>query len=78
MTAVAVNRGGGRPSKGSRKFIGFRSPTCTADSIAKVAAAKGLTVSEYVLLAVEPQLQSDLAELDQTEYQQELPIAMAS
>ncbi|WP_084507465.1 hypothetical protein [Arthrobacter sp. TB 26] len=78
MTAVAVNRGGGRPSKGLRKFIGFRSPECTADGIAKVAAAKGLTVSEYVLSAVEPQLRSDLAALDQHEYQQELPIALAS
>lgn len=78
MTAVAVNRGGGRPSKGLRKFIGFRTRTTTADGIAKVAAAKGLTVSEYVLSAVEPQLQSDLAALDQYEYQQELPIRIAS
>jgi hypothetical protein len=78
MTAVAVNRGGGRPSKGLRKFIGFRTQERTADGIAKVAAAKGLTVSEYVLSAVEPKLQSDLAALDQYEYQQELPIRIAS
>lgn len=78
MTAIAVNRGGGRPSKGLRRFIGFRAQECTADGIAKVAAAKGLTVSEYVLSAVEPQMKSDLAALDQHEYQQELPIRIAS
>jgi hypothetical protein len=74
MTAVAVNRGGGRPSKGLRKFIGFRSPERTADGIAKVAAAKGITVSEYVLSVIEPKLQSDLAALDQHDYPQELPL----
>ncbi|MEO5315562.1 hypothetical protein [Pseudarthrobacter sp. CC12] len=78
MTAVAVNRGGGRPSKGLRKFIGFRSPEPTADGIAKVAAHKGLTVTEYLLSVVEPQLKEDLAALDQDDYQQELPIRMAS
>ncbi|WP_223995511.1 hypothetical protein [Arthrobacter sp. NicSoilB11] len=78
MTAVAVNRGGGRPSKGLRKFIGFRSPEPTADGIAKVAAHKGLTVTEYLLSVVEPQLKEDLAALDQDDYQQELPIRIAS
>jgi hypothetical protein len=78
MTAVAVNRGGGRPSKGLRKFIGFRSPEPTADGIAKVAAHKGLTVTEYLLSVVEPKLKEDLAALDRDDYQQELPIRMAS
>ena len=48
MTAVAVNRGGGRPSKGLRKFIGFRTQEHTADGIAKVAAHKGLTVTDHL------------------------------
>jgi hypothetical protein len=78
MTAVAVNRGGGRPSKGLRKFIGFRTPEHTADGIAKVAAHRGLTVTEYVLSVVEPKLKEDLAALDQDDYQQELPIRIAS
>jgi hypothetical protein len=67
MAAVAVNRGGGRPSKGPRKFIGFRAKESTAEDIAKVAAAKGLTVTEYVLSVIEPRLQFDLAALNEYE-----------
>lgn len=78
MTAVAVNRGGGRPSKGLRKFIGLRAPIPTSDGIARVAAHKGLTVTEYLLSVVEPKLQEDLAALGQDNYQQELPIRIAS
>ena len=42
MTAVA-HRGGGRPSKGLRKYIGFRVPAEMADQVAQVAEAEGVT-----------------------------------
>jgi hypothetical protein len=56
----------------------LRAPIPTSDGIAKVAAHKGLTVTEYLLSVVEPKLQEDLAALGQDNYQQELPIRMAS
>ncbi|WP_427019403.1 hypothetical protein ACQCSX_22180 (plasmid) [Pseudarthrobacter sp. P1] len=76
MTAV-INRGGGRPSKGLRKFIGFRAQVQTADDVAHVAAFKGITVSDYVTSAVVRSLKEDLAQIA-PQAQQELPISLAS
>lgn len=76
--AAVINRGGGRPSKGLRKYIGFRVQAKTADDVAQVAAAKGLTVTDYVSSAVARSLQEDLAILDHFNHQEELPIRMAS
>ena len=77
MSAV-INRGGGRPSKGLRKYIGFRTPAKTAEDVHMIAAAKGMTVTDYVASAVDRSLREDLALLDQFNQQEELPIRMAS
>jgi hypothetical protein len=77
MSAV-INRGGGRPSKGLRKYIGFRTPAKTAEDVHMIAAAKGMTVTDYVASAVDRSLREDLALLDQFTHQDELPIRMAS
>lgn len=77
MSAV-INRGGGRPSKGLRKYIGFRTPAKTAEDVHKIAAAKGMTVTDYVASAVDRSLREDLALLDQFSQHDELPIRMAS
>ena len=77
MSAV-INRGGGRPSKGLRKYIGFRTPAKTAEDVHMIAAAKGMTVTDYVASAVDRSLREDLALLDQFTQQDELPIRMAS
>lgn len=77
MSAV-INRGGGRPSKGLRKYIGFRTPAKTAEDVQRIAAAKGMTVTDYVSSAVDRSLREDLALLDQFTHQDELPIRMAS
>ena len=76
MSAV-INRGGGRPSKGLRKYIGFRTQAKTADDVQMIAAAKGMTVTDYVSSAVDP-LREDLALLDHFAHQEELPIRIAS
>lgn len=77
MSAV-INRGGGRPSKGLRKYIGFRTPAKTAEDVHMIAAAKGMTVTDYVASAVDRSLREDLALLDPFTQQDELPIRMAS
>jgi hypothetical protein len=77
MSAV-INRGGGRPSKGLRKYIGFRTPAKTAEDVQMIANAKGMTVTDYVSSAVDRSLQEDLALLDQFAHQEELPIRIAS
>ncbi len=77
MSAV-INRGGGRPSKGLRKYIGFRTPAKTAEDVHMIAAAKGMTVTDYVASAVDRSLREDLALLGQFTQQDELPIRMAS
>jgi predicted HicB family RNase H-like nuclease len=77
MSAV-INRGRGRPSKGLRKYICFRVQEKTADDVALVAAAKGMSVSDYVSSAVHRSLQEDLAMRDHFHHQEELPIRMAS
>lgn len=77
MSAV-INRGRGRPSKGLRKYIGFRVHEKTADDVAAVAAAKGVSVSDYVSSALARALQEDLAMRDHFQQQPELPIRMAS
>jgi hypothetical protein len=77
MSAV-INRGGGRPSKGLRKYIGFRTQAKTAEDVQMIAAAKGMTVTDYVSSAVDRSLREDLALLDHFAPQEELPIRMAS
>ncbi len=77
MSAV-INRGGGRPSKGLRKYIGFRTQAKTAEDVQMVAAAKGMTVTDYVSSAVDRSLREDLALLDHFVHQEELPIRIAS
>jgi predicted HicB family RNase H-like nuclease len=77
MSAV-INRGRGRPSKGLRKYIGFRVQEKTAEDVALVAAAKGMSVSDYVSSALARSLQEDLAMRDHFHHQEELPIRMAS
>jgi hypothetical protein len=72
MTAVA-HRGGGRPSKGLRKYIGFRVPAEMADQVAQVAEAEGVTITDYVASVVAKQLQIDL-DRHVHKYQEELPI----
>ncbi|WP_211880056.1 hypothetical protein [Pseudarthrobacter albicanus] len=72
MTAVA-HRGGGRPSKGLRKYIGFRVPAEMADQVAQVAEAEGVTITDYVASVVAKQLQVDLNR-HVHKYQEELPI----
>jgi hypothetical protein len=76
MTAVA-HRGGGRPSKGLRKYIGFRVPAEMADQVAQVAEAEGITITDYVASVVAKQLQIDL-DRHIHKYQEELPIGRAS
>ena len=77
MSAV-INRGGGRPSKGLRKYIGFRTQAKTAEDVQMIAAAKGMTVTDYVSSAVDRSLREDLALLDHFAQQEELPIRIAS
>ncbi|MET3174661.1 UNVERIFIED_ORG: hypothetical protein ABIB52_002512 [Arthrobacter sp. UYCu721] len=77
MSAV-INRGGGRPSKGLREYIGFRTPTKTAEDVKMIATAKGMTVTDYVSAAVDRSLREDLAMLDHFAHQEELPIRIAS
>ncbi|MFE4230059.1 hypothetical protein ACFRJ8_19475 [Arthrobacter sp. NPDC056886] len=77
MSAV-INRGGGRPSKGLRKYIGFRTQAKTAEDVQMIAAAKGMTVTDYVSSAVDRSLREDLALLDHFAHQEELPIRIAS
>jgi len=77
MSAV-INRGGGRPSKGLRKYIGFRTQAKTAQDVQMIAAAKGMTVTDYVSSAVDRSLREDLALLDHFAHQEELPIRIAS
>ncbi len=72
MTAVA-HRGGGRPSKGLRKYIGFRVPAEMADQVAQIAEAEGVTITDYVAAVVAKQLQVDL-DRHVHKYQEELPI----
>lgn len=76
MTAV-INRGGGRPSKGLRKYIGFRVQPKFHDDVAQVAAAMGMTVSDYVGSAVAQILEEDKKKVSLRQ-QGELPIDLAS
>lgn len=76
MTAVA-HRGGGRPSKGLRKYIGFRVPAEMADQVAQVAEAEGVTITDYVASVVAKQLEVDLGRQNH-KYQEELPYGIAS
>ena len=44
MSAV-INRGGGRPSKGLRDYIGFRTPAKTAEDVKMIATAEVVMVN---------------------------------
>lgn len=63
MTA-AGNRGGGRRSKGERRFFGTRLPMDQAQMLLTVAPAQGLTVSEFIAATLEEKLEA-LAREDQ-------------
>jgi hypothetical protein len=76
--AAVINRGRGRPSKGLRKYIGFRVQVETAEEVAQVAAAKGITMSDYISSAVARSLIEDRALRKNFHHQEELPIRMAS
>jgi hypothetical protein len=73
MAAAKGNRGGGRPHKGDRKFVGFRLPCRTADEMEAVAEAEGFKyVSDWVAHVVQQRLaNTDLTEICR---QEELPI----
>jgi predicted HicB family RNase H-like nuclease len=76
--AAVIKRGRGRPSRGLRKYIGFRVQEETAEEVAQVAAAKGITVSDYVSSAVARSLIEDRALRNHFHHQEELPIRIAS
>ncbi|MBG0738843.1 hypothetical protein IV500_05335 [Paeniglutamicibacter antarcticus] len=76
--AAVIKRGRGRPSRGLRKYIGFRVQEETAEEVSLVAAAKGITVSDYVASAVARSLIEDRAMRNHFNHQEELPISLAS
>ena len=67
---------GGRPSKGDRRLVGSRMPISDVDKLHAVAAARGMTVSDYVAELV----QSHLRNVDSQHLadQEMLPITQAS
>lgn len=54
--ATSGNRGGGRRSKGERRFVGSRIPVNLADHLADVAKQEGLTVNDMIALAIAEKL----------------------
>ena len=67
---------GGRPSKGDRRMVGSRMPISDADKLHAVAAAQGVTVSDYVADLVRAHLRN--VDLDGITNQEALLIARAS
>lgn len=55
--ATTGNRGGGRRSKGDRRFIGSRLPVTQADHLSIVARHEGLTVSDMIAIAIDEKLE---------------------
>ncbi len=79
-TSASGNRGGGRQSKGPRKFIGVRAPIALAEQMEHAAAEAGLCVSDYVALCMAKVHNYELPPLSRVpsptgEVQQELPIS---
>lgn len=72
--ASTGNRGGGRRSKGERRFIGSRLPIKYADLLPAYAKAQNLTVSEYIETLVIQDMDRNMPE----DRQEVLPIRMAS
>lgn len=72
--ATSGNRGGGRRSKGERRFVGSRVPVNQADNLAIVAKHEGLTVSDMIAVAIDEKLGTyDLKTLAEEE-QESLPM----
>jgi hypothetical protein len=74
------NRGGGRRSKGPRKFIGVRAPIALAEQMERAADEAGLCVSDYVASCMARVHNYDLSAPapmaePAPEVQQELPIS---
>ena len=67
---------GGRPSKGDRRLVGSRMPISDVDKLHAVAAARGVTVSDYVADLVRAHLCN--VDLEDITNQEALPIARAS
>jgi hypothetical protein len=72
--ATTGNRGGGRRSKGERRFVGTRVDVKSADQLVRAAKGRGVTVSEFV----EATIKKELASMDPSDFahpgQEELPI----
>lgn len=74
--ATSGNRGGGRRSKGERRFVGSRVPVDQADVLAIVAKSDGKTVSEWVADMIDEKLRHYNVEqlIVGTEGQETLPM----
>lgn len=70
--AATGNHGGGRRSKGDRKFIGFRLETGRAEKLSRIAHEDGMPVSDVVAAIIEREL--EIMEKNREEMQEELPI----
>ena len=75
--AVEAQRRGGRRSKGDRRYFGTRVAMPVAEKLEEAAKASGLSISDFIAVAVEKSLGS--IDVSQIDHQQELPIGrMAS
>lgn len=73
--ASTGNRGGGRRSKGERRFVGSRLPTAYADQLPAYAKDRfNLTVSEYIENLIIQDMDRNLKD----NRQEALPIHLAS
>ena len=76
MATSGHPRGGGRPSKGPRQFVGGKVPTRMAVQVAQAAELEGLTITDFIESALAMRLQH--VDLTARDIQEELPIAVAS
>ena len=76
MATSGHPRGGGRPSKGPRQFVGGKVPTRMAEQVAQAAELEGLTITDFIESALAMRLQH--VDLTARDNQGELPIAVAS
>ena len=76
MATSGHPRGGGRPSKGPRQFVGGKVPTRMAEQVAQAAELEGLTITDFIESALAMRLQH--VDLTARDNQEELPIAVAS
>lgn len=70
--AASGNRGGGRRSKGERRFVGGRFPVDKAQKLHLAAEIEGVTVTEFLESAIDLRLQA--VNFNARENQEELPI----